>query len=180
MKISLKLANGAILDFEGDEKEFERLAGFLADPPDSLAAAAGATTQPPTVDEGRNDQAAGLVALDPANVAARFQELEPRNDQERVAIIAHLAVESGKEGVDFPTLTSLYRELGLQTPAQFPSKTLSNARSSGLMAMVKPGVWRPTYRGANFARGFGRGERAGRRSGARPTDFNDREGGETD
>ena len=38
MKVSLKLANGATLEFEGDEDEFERVSAFLGDPPDSLTA----------------------------------------------------------------------------------------------------------------------------------------------
>ncbi|TMK76961.1 MAG: hypothetical protein E6G45_11400 [Actinobacteria bacterium] len=40
MKISLKLANGATLEFEGDQEEFDRISGFLAEPPDSLTAEA--------------------------------------------------------------------------------------------------------------------------------------------
>ena len=38
-----------------------------------------------------------------------------------------LAVDGGNDGIDYVTLNSLYRDLGLKKPAQFPTKTLSNA-----------------------------------------------------
>src|SRR5439155_14941634 len=97
--------------------------------------------------------------LEPGAVLARLEQVEARNDQERVTVIAQLAMENGREGIDYGTLGSLYTELGFRMPAQFPAKTFSNAKASGLVTMIKPGIWRPTYRGTNFARGHGRGER---------------------
>ena len=94
--------------------------------------------------------------------------------------MAQLAVDTGKEGIDYPTLNLLYTELGLPKPAQFPTKTLANAKNSGLMRMVKQGVWRPTLRGENFARGLGRGERQPRRSTTRPKGAHTNQGGESD
>lgn len=96
-------------------------------------------------------------------------------------MMAQLAVENGKEGIDYPTLENLFSELALRKPAQFPAKTLSNAGSSGLMKKVKQGVWRPTYRGENFAKGLGRTERGQpRRSAPRPNDSTRNRGGESD
>jgi hypothetical protein len=177
MKISLKLANGATLEFEGDAGEFDRLSQFLAEPPDSLTAEgegaglAGGDEAP--IDEG------GGHKLSPGQVLARLQSVGAANDQERVTVMGQLAVEAGKDGIDYQTLQELFSELGLRKPAQFPSKTLSNARASNLMKKVKPGIWRPTYRGENFAKGLGRAaDRAQLRR--RPDSSQRTQGGESD
>ncbi|TMK76962.1 MAG: hypothetical protein E6G45_11405 [Actinobacteria bacterium] len=109
----------------------------------------------------------------------RLEKVEAANDQERVTVMAQLAVESGRPGVDYRTIIELYTELGLPKPAQFPAKTFSNAKASGLVKLVKPGLWKPTFRGENFARGLGRTERGNRRGSARPKDSNNG-GGESD
>src|SRR5438132_8109434 len=103
MKISLKLANGAILDFEGDAAEFERLTGFLASPPDSLTAAAPAGA--PEAGGGPGEDGAG--SLDPSYVEERLEKIGARTDQERVTVMAQLAMESGREGIDYETLEHL-------------------------------------------------------------------------
>lgn len=181
MKITVKLPGGGTLEFEGDESEFTRVTAFLENPPESLTAEPPAGTGLiPDVDDP--DVPERPAALTPAAVVERFDQIEPQNDQERVTIIAQLAMESGEEGVTYETLEGLYRELGLPMPAQFPTKTLSNAKGSGLVLPVRRGLWRPTHRGANFARGFGRQERHARRprAGSRPTGSNNREGGDSD
>jgi hypothetical protein len=183
MKISLKLANGATLEFEGDEAEFERINAFLSAPPESLTAApsgAGATPLQSSPEDVDPPPRLSAAALEPAAVAARLEQVGAKNDQERVTVMAQLAVESGKEGVDFATLDHLYTELAFRKPAQFPTKTLSNAKASGLVRLVKPGIWRPTFRGENFARGLGRGDREPRRSPQRPGTSTSNGGGETD
>jgi hypothetical protein len=184
MKISLKLANGATLEFEGDSAEFERISEFLAEPPESLTAEAPPGVVPKTVRStsfGGNDQGSDGDKLDPAFVAAQLEHVGAVNDQERVTVMGQLAVESGRDGVDYATLETLFSELALRKPAQFPAKTLSNARASGLMKKVKQGIWRPTYRGENFAKGLGRTERGqSRRSAARPNNSTRNEGGDSD
>jgi hypothetical protein len=125
MKMTIKLANGATLDFEGDEKEFEQVTAFLANPPDSLTAEASERkTDGGAGPNGDDDEGGGggdqSTLLTPANVAARFEQIEPRNDQERLTIIAQMATEGGKDGVSFEQLEILYRELGLPTPAPAP------------------------------------------------------------
>jgi hypothetical protein len=187
MKISLKLANGSTLEFDGDAAEFERISEFLAEPPESLTAGSssgGSEPAPSTLPGPQNGVQGPSVpdgpSLDPATVSARLEQVGAANDQERVTVIAQLAVESGKDGIDYDALNSLYTELGFRKPAQFPAKTFSNAKGSGLVKPVKPGVWRPTYRGENFARGFGRGERQVRRAPTRPPSLLDSEGGESD
>ena len=181
MKISLKLANGATLEFEGDEKEFERVTAFLAEPPESLTApgtegadgGAGAASSR-AAEERREDPA----LLEPAAVAQRLEQVGAGNDQEIMTVMAQMAIDAGRDGIDYPTLEHLYRELALRRPAQFPSKTLSNARRSGLLTMVTPGLWRTTYRGANFAHGHGRVN--ARPTGRRPQGSNGERGGESD
>jgi hypothetical protein len=176
MKINLKLANGAILDFEGDEAEFQRLSEFLAQPPESLTAGSASPSSAPDDSSQQKSPEIPRAPLAPAAVASRLEKVGAANDQERVTVIAQMAQESGLEGVDFETLAQLYSELGFRKPAQFPSKTLSNAKSSGLVTPVKPGVWRPTYRGENFAKGFGRDTQPRRR----PTSSPREPGGDSD
>jgi hypothetical protein len=159
MKISLKLANGAQLEFEGDPEDFERVSEFLTEPPDSLTAGGdppGVQTRDSKVGHADDGGKEPSPSLDPATVAAEFERLGVANDQERVTVLAHLARENGKEGIDFETVNHIFTELGLRKPAQFPSKTFANAKNSGLVQPVKPGIWRPTFRGENFARGHGR------------------------
>lgn len=184
MKISLKLANGAVLEFEGDKSEFERLSKFLESPPESLAAATNAEqSRFETSGQGENESPppAPVSSLEPSAVVARFEQVGARNDQERVTVIAQMAVEGGREGIDYDTLNQLYTELGLRKPAQFPSKTFANAKGSGLVKAVKPGLWRPTYKGENFSRGHGRGERQqARHPGSRSKGSTSNSGGDRD
>src|SRR5688500_2999828 len=113
MKISLKLANGSTLEFEGDKAEFERVSQFLAEPPDSLAAKpTGGSSSPAASPEVV--PAGG--PLDPAVVTARLEQVGADNDQERVTVMAQLALEAGKEAIDYETLTNLYTELALKKP----------------------------------------------------------------
>ncbi len=176
MKVSLKLANGATLDFEGDEDEFERVSAFLGDPPESLTAG---RVDDEAGGEGQQPKRGSGSALDPANVAARLDEVGARSDQERITVMAQLAVDGGSDGIDYETLNSLYGELGLKKPAQFPTKTLSNAKYAGLMKMVSQGIWRPTCIGENFAKGHGRSGLAAPRKARRKASSND-EGGDND
>lgn len=134
----------ATLEFEGDSAEFERVSEFLAEPPDSLTADA-----PPhsavadAIPDPDHNQSLPGSALEPATVLRRLEQVGATNDQERVAVLAQLAVDGGKEGIDYPTLNHLYTELGLPKPSQFPTKTLANAKASGLMRMVKQGSLAP-------------------------------------
>lgn len=180
MKISLKLANGAALEFEGDSAEFERISDFLAEPPESLSAAPASTPEPEVTPNGGEALVTvgddGKGNLEPAVVAAEIERVGARTDQERVTVMTQLAIDSGRDGIDYETLNYLYAELGLKKPAYFPTKTLSNAKYSGLLAMVKQGIWRTTYKGENFAKGHGRGGSTSRRP--RPKGSVPSEGGE--
>jgi hypothetical protein len=158
MKISLKLANGATLEFDGDATEFERVSDFLTDPPDSLVAepSPGSTLSPPPTGGSTPEAEEPEVRLDPATVAAQLEAVGARNDQERVTVMTQLAMDSGREGIDFATVSELYTDLGFPKPAQFPSKTFANAKGSGLVRLVTRGLWRTTHIGENFAHGHGR------------------------
>ncbi len=147
MKISLKLANGATLEFDGDAAEFERVSDFLTDPPDSLVAEPppGSTLSPPQTGGSTPDAGEPEARLDPAAVAAQLEAIGARNDQERVTVMTQLAMDSGREGIDFATVSELYTDLGFPKPAQFPSKTFANAKASGLVRLVTRGLWRTTH-----------------------------------
>jgi hypothetical protein len=188
MKISLKLANGALLEFEGDAAEFERVSAFLEQPPDSLTATPPpeatvirpAHTRPTPNATAPDDLEDSGPYVEPAAAMERLEQVGADNDQERVTVMAQLATEAGHEGVNYETINHLYTELGFRKPAQFPAKTFSNAKASGLVRSVKPGIWKPTYRGENFARGLGRGpERPARRTGSRQRSSSN-QGGESD
>lgn len=181
MKISLKLANGAMLEFEGEESEFTRISEFLANPPDSLTTAPSPERHHAKLPNGADDEAPPPVTrLEAVDVAERLEQVGARNDQERVTVMASMAVEGGKDGVDYETVNRLYADLGFRTPSQFPAKTFANAKSSGLVTKVKPGLWKPTYKGNNFARGHGRGERQPSRRPSRSKGSTPKAGGETD
>jgi hypothetical protein len=157
VKISLKLPNGAELEFEGDEAEFERLQGFLAQPPESLNTPTSRTTVSGTEDSA-GDQAvveSRTSVVTPEVAAERIEMVGARTDIERLTVIAQLAVEAGMPGADYPTAERLYTELGYRKPARF-TKAVSNAKTRNLVRPVGQGIWRPTYIGENYARGHGR------------------------
>jgi hypothetical protein len=177
MKFTIKLASGSTLDFEGNAEEFDQVKAFLSDPPTGFVASSVEATDPLEEDDrdGGDDE---LDALDPRNVQLRIDEVGARTDMEKVTVMAQLAVEAGEEGLDYPTVERLYVDLGFRKPARFP-KTFSNAKNAGLVRSVKYGVWRPTVRGENFARGLGRARDSTRRTTGRnglPSD----NGGESD
>src|SRR5688572_30708342 len=100
MKIKIELPNGATLEFEGDQAEFDRVKQFLAEPPDALSAP---PTRSPTKDlegdsgdgEGENGE---VATLDPGFVLERLNMVGASTDIERVTVIAQLAVEAGMAG----------------------------------------------------------------------------------
>lgn len=65
--------------------------------------------------------------------------------------MAQAAVEAGKEGIDYETVTRLYNDLGYKKPSRF-TKTFSNARIKNYVKNVGQGMWRPTVPGENFAK----------------------------
>jgi hypothetical protein len=159
MKINLKLPNGAELEFEGDAAEFERLQGFLAEPPDALntptsrTAVSGSEEGP--VDDSGGGASGASTAVTPEVVAERIEKVGAKTDIERLTVIAQLAVEAGMPGADYPLAERLYTDLGFRKPARF-TKAVSNAKARNLVRMVSQGVWKPTYIGENYARGHGR------------------------
>lgn len=175
MKVSLKLPNGATLEFDGDSEEFARLQSFLAEPPEAFAAAGDspANTEE-TPGEGENgDPGAGgnggpnRNALDPGAVEERLNQVGARTDIERVTVMAQLALEAGLSGIDYTTVDRLYTELGLPKPSRY-TKAFSNAKVRNMVRNVSQGIWAPTYIGQNYARGLGRGRAQGGRRAAAP------------
>jgi hypothetical protein len=155
MKISLELPNGARIEFEGGNEEFKLFTDFLADPPElvdglgsmtpQLAAAAVQNANVKPAELGPADP------LDPQHVAERLKAVSASTDIERVTVMAQLAVEAGRDGIDYRTVEQLYGDLGLKKPPRF-TKTFSNAKTRNLVKSVSQGIWRPTVPGENFAR----------------------------
>jgi len=155
MKISLELPNGARIEFEGENEEFKLFTAFLAKPPELVEGLGSMSAQKgipaPT---GANRATAELETGDPLapqNVAERLKAVGASTDIERVTVMAQLAVDAGREGLDYATVERLYLDLGLKKPSRF-TKTFSNAKTRNLVKSVSQGVWRPTVPGENFAR----------------------------
>jgi hypothetical protein len=178
MKLKLKFPNGAELEFEGEQSEFERVAEFVVDPPDALVLPMERPQQSggKTGDDGGggdDDDGGGgggpRGTLDPAYVAERLSMVGASTDIDRLTVIAQLAVEAGMAGADYETAERLYNELGFRKPSRF-TKAVANAKSRKLVRTVGQGIWKPTYMGENYARGLGRSTRepAHRRAAQRP------------
>jgi hypothetical protein len=155
MKITLELANGDKIAFEGDEADFERFNKWLAKPP-ALVEKLGATPAPasralPGNGGTANKELEAGDALDPRIVAERIKAVGAATDIEKVTVMAQAAVDAGREGLDYATVERLYSDLGFKKPPRF-TKTFSNAKTRNLVKSVSQGVWRPTVPGENFAR----------------------------
>ena len=170
MKISLELPSGLRITFEGDESEFEQFTGFLADVPgfvESLGLPVG-TRDEQGFDDGLEDEdTGGADPLAARSVEARFRKVGATTDIERVTVIAQLAVEAGREGVDYDTTDRLFEELGHPKSPRW-SRTFFNAKERNLVRSVGRGLWRPTIHGENFARLGHRTDISPRRRGALP------------
>jgi hypothetical protein len=155
MKITLELPNGARIDFEGDEADFERFTKFLANPPALVEGLGSIPASTALSLPSRGDASGGeLPAGDPLDsrlIAERLKAVGAATDIERVTVMAQAAVEAGREGIDYATVTRLYDDLGIRKPSRF-TKTFSNAKTRNLVKSVSQGVWRPTVPGENFAR----------------------------
>ncbi len=64
--------------------------------------------------------------------------------------MAQAAVDSGMEGLDFPTVERLYKAIGVRKPGSWKA-TFSNARTAGLVQNAARGLWKPTTKGENYA-----------------------------
>jgi hypothetical protein len=169
MKIALSHPSGLEISFEGDDKDFDRFAKFLATDVgifiQGLSPAKGPDLEVPALDapgadsDGAYDtdamrSEADLSPLDPRAVADRIETVHAKTDIDRVTVIAQAAVEAGLPGIDYPAIEKLYTAMGLEKPMRF-AKAFSNARARGLVRSVQHGVWAPTVVGENYAR-FGK------------------------
>lgn len=155
MKIAVELPNGARIEFEGENEEFRLFTAFLTKPPElieGLGSMAAASNVPSLL--GGNAKPDALPAgdpLDPKHVAERLRSVGASTDIERVTVMAQLAVDAGRDGIDYATVERLYSDLGLRKPPRF-TKTFSNAKTKNYVKSVSQGVWRPTVPGENFAK----------------------------
>jgi hypothetical protein len=169
MKIALSHPSGLEISFEGDAKDFDRFAEFLASDVATFAQGLSPATKPDrevpaleapganatgTYDADATPPDAGLSSLDPRAVAKRIESVEAKTDIDRVTVIAQAAVEAGLPGIDYPTIEKLYTDMGLEKPMRF-AKAFSNAKTRGLVRSVQHGTWAPTVVGENYAR-FGK------------------------
>jgi hypothetical protein len=188
MKLEVTLPSGTRLAFEGEREDFDHMSELL-NLPEVIGTGfqASAPVLPPSNppghggDGGGNGEGADETPIDPRALTERLQEVGVSKHTERVTVMAQVAVEAGREGIDFATAERLYRAIGEPRPANWKS-AFSNARVAGLVQNVGRGLYRPTTRGENFALyGAEASGRTGRRrSGTRPQDDDSQGGGEDD
>jgi hypothetical protein len=168
IKISLRHPTGLEIEFEGDERSFDRFAQFLAgelsgfmqglEPANTGDSRALLPPGPEDEGDSRGDieEVEGLSltnggGINPHAVAQLIERVGAKSDIDRVTVIAHAALEAGLEGIDYGTIEKLYGDMGFPKPARF-AKAFSNAKARGLVKSVKHGVWAPTVQGENYAR----------------------------
>ncbi len=167
MKIELETPSGLKITFEGDENSFKLFTGFLTELPglaDTLGAstAAQALPGPDRPDADEELEGAHADPLDPRHVASRLDAVEAKSDIDRITVMAQLAVDADRDGLDYELAARLFEDLGYPKPPRW-AKTFSNAKARGyLRSAGERGVWRPTVQGENFAR-YGRKEAPPRR-----------------
>lgn len=152
IKIELELPSGLRIFFEGDEAGFDRFTRFLSELPgfvESLALPA-ASSAPPTSEE-LETPASENGELSARSVADRLSAVNAGSDIERVTVFAQLAVEAGREGIDYETCDRLYTELGIPKPSRW-ARTFFAAKQRNLVRSVGRGLWKPTIQGENMAR----------------------------
>jgi hypothetical protein len=156
MKITIRHPAGLEISFEGNEEEFNRFTTFLGDPPSFVGAL-------PAADRSAGGDGGPVRdgSIDPQMIVSRFAEVGAASDVERVTVMAQIAVEAGRDGIDYPEVDRLYEQLGERKPANM-RQTFSNAKRAGFVRSVGQGRWRPTVGGENFAR-LGIRPRRGRR-----------------
>jgi hypothetical protein len=175
MKIVVRHPNGIERTFEGTDEELTKAAdlipgfvdGFRVGQPARADTPPGETPEDETGERSDGEEGGGEAlypeALDPAQLHARFSEVNATTDIERVTVLAQAAVDAGMEGLDYETVADLYRKLGLRMPGKWRS-TFSNAQNRGYIYSVGRGKWKPTPAGYNLAR---LGEKQTRRRGGR-------------
>lgn len=152
MKMGLELPSGLRITFEGEGDEFESFTAFLADVPafvETLGLPDDEEEEPGELPPGDVNNSGNPMA--PRAVAERMQAVGATSDIERVAVLAQLAVEAGRPGIDATTADDLYEELGYPKPPRW-SRTFFNAKQRNFVRSAGRGVWRPTVHGENFAR----------------------------
>ena len=148
MRLTIRHPAGLEISFEGDEAEFERFTRFLADPP-SLVGILSAEAPVGETHQTLPPPPAG--AIRPQGVAERMRAVGASSDVERVTVMAQLAVEAGRDGIDYPEVNRLFEALGERKPANL-RQTFANAKRSGFVRSAGQGRWAPTVVGENFGR----------------------------
>jgi hypothetical protein len=161
MKLGLELPSGLRITFEGDDASFDRFTAFLGDVP-GLIESFGVHELPGGEGENAAQLPPGGDALSPRLVDERIRAVGATTDIERVTVLAQLAVEGGRDGIDYDTAARIYTDLGLPKPPRW-SRTFANAKTRNLVRSAARGLWRPTIQGENFARLGHRSEAAPRR-----------------
>ena len=148
MKLEITLPSGLRLAFEGERADLDHTAELLklGEVVGTGLDAAPANPGLPPGNGGGNEG----NALSPSLLSKRIGKVNANNHIQRVTVMAQAAVESGKEGLDFPTAERLYKEMGVPKPGSWKA-TFSNARGAGLVQNVGRGLWKPTTQGENYA-----------------------------
>lgn len=182
MKLTIRLASGASIEFEGDAEDFGRFTGLLDQLPDladKLTSGVADTTQlspppplPPAGSNGGGDgepEGEANASLDARAIRDRLTRVGATNHVERVTVMAQAAVEAGQGGVTFEQADELYTSLAIPKPGSWKS-AFGNARTKGFVQNVGRGKWKPTIPGENFARYGTRGRSGGRQTQLEPSE----------
>jgi len=149
LKLEITLPSGLRLLFEGERADLDHTAELL-----KLGEVVGtgldaAPASPPELSAGGEDGASGDT-LNPSAVAKQLERVGAKNHIQRVTVMAQATVDSGDEGIDFPTTERLYKAIGFPKPGSWKA-TFSNARTAGMVQNVGRGLWKPTTQGENYA-----------------------------
>jgi hypothetical protein len=148
MKLEITLPSGLRLAFEGERSDLDHTAGLL-NLADVVTTGRNAPPAPPELNPG-GDGSASAKTLDPNALSKRLDQVNAKNHIQRVTVMAQAAIEAGMEGLDFATVESLYKSIGIPKPGSWKA-TFSNARTAGQVQNVGRGLWKPTIQGENYA-----------------------------
>lgn len=141
------MPNGRFLEFEGDVEACLRFAEGYSGSAKAVRAASSIR---------RYDAKRTAQSVEPrirvGEMRAALAHASPKTDTERVAVIAAVAQQSGRRGLDKAFFEEWFEILGLRQPAAMRS-TLSNAKKAGLLRSPVHGRYEATPLAAAFLAG---------------------------
>jgi hypothetical protein len=142
---------GVVFRFAGTRDELSELLSFLEEDGQRLTAAINGfqgVEEAPSTFRSANERG-GQSASSPTDLQTQLDAVNANTDIERVAVMAHYALQSGQPGLTMELAKEWYTHLGIPKPGVWKS-TFSNARARGYIHHTPEG-WKPTTVGENFA-----------------------------